>query len=168
MWFAVHTRSRSEKSVERALERQNIDHFLPLMDREREYAGRKRSVSHPLIPGYIFVRITFKDYLAVLQTKNVVDFVRFGSEINPIPQREIDILEQFCRDKQHTIILSNTRYHRGDQVVVTAGPLKGIQGTLIAAKGRRNLVVELRNVGHSLQVVQIESRYLKRLGLAVK
>jgi transcription antitermination factor NusG len=164
MWFAVYTRSRCEKAVSRALEQKKITHYLPVINRKRLYSNRTRSISCPLIPGYIFVQIAFRDYVPVLQTEHVVDFVRFGSEINPIPQMEIDLLRQFSGDTEHEIILAANHYQEGDEVEVTMGPLKGIKGTLITVKGRKSLIVELKNVGHSLQVVHMKLRHVRRLG----
>lgn len=163
MWFAVSTRSRCEKAVQRNLEKKGIAHYLPLLSKKRTYGSSQRKVDLPLIPGYIFVFITHQDYLHVLQTDNVIGFVRFGAEINPIPQAEIDLLETLCNDNIHDIIAGKPNYRGGDAVEVISGPLKGVKGNLITVQGRHNLVVELKNIGNSLQVVHMESRHVRRL-----
>lgn len=158
MWFAVSTRSRCEKAVQRALEKKSIAHYLPLMSKKRTYRSGQRKVILPLIPGYIFVFITHQDYLQVLQTENVAGFVRFGAEINPIPQTEIDLLKTLCKDNVHEIIPGKANYSRGEAVEVIKGPLMGVKGNLITVQGQNNLVVELKNIGNSLQIVHMESR----------
>lgn len=168
MWFAVYTRNRCEKAVRRALDRQGIANYLPILHTPRLHGTRSRIVECPLIPGYIFVHISFDDYLSVLQTEHVVDMVRFGADLIPIPSAEIQTLQQICSSTAHEVIVSRSRYIAGDLVQVINGPLKGISGKLVKIGGRKNLVVELKNVGHSLQIVQLEARYVQRLASALE
>lgn len=164
LWFAVQVRSRSEKAVLAALEKQGIHAYLPLVSVKRFHGTRKRIVDQPLIPHYVFVQITMKHYVPVLQTQHVVQFVRFGSELIPIPQGEIDILNKVCQDPSLEVVVARYAYVVGDDVQVIDGPLKGIIGKLRAIQGRKNLIVELKNFGHALEVVQIRPQYLRKIG----
>jgi len=163
LWFAAQTKYRCEKAVQRYLEKQQITNYLPIVNTPRLHGSRRRIVEKPLIPGYVFVHIAYQDYLKVLKTENIIDLVRFGSEIVPIPQQEIDLLQKFCTSIDYEIVLGRPAYQSGDIVQVVAGPLKGIVGRLITVQGRKNLVVELKNVGHSLQVVQMKMQYVRRI-----
>lgn len=167
MWFAVKTKTRCEKAVRGALERQGITNYLPTVNTPRLHGARRRIVEYPLIPGYIFVHILFKDYLRVLQTENVVDLIRFGADLIPIPQLEIDLLKRLCADIGYEVIVCRHAYCTGDTVQVIAGPLKGITGKLMTIQGRKNLLIELRNVGHSLQVVQMKSQHVRPVASGV-
>ena len=166
LWFAVLTRNRCEKAVQRLLAMQQITHYLPIISLPRLHGTRRRIVNCPLIPGYIFVQITLRNYVQVLQTDNVVDFVRFGMELIPIPEEEIDIMRKFCTNVHHEIMVGRPTYATGDMVQVVDGPLKGVVGKLMTVRGKKNLVVELKNVGYSLQIVEVQSQYVRRLSMA--
>lgn len=163
MWFAVLTRNRCEKAVQRLLEMQQIRHYLPVLSLARLHGTRRRIVDRPLIPGYIFVYISLYEYVRVLQTEHVVDLVRFGTELIPIPQEEIDLLRQFCVNKDYDIIVGRPQYIAGDLVQVIAGPLKGVIGKLMNVQGRKNLLVELKNVGYSFQIVEMRPHHVRCL-----
>lgn len=163
MWFAVHTRNRCEKVVQRLLEMQYIEHYLPIISLHRLHGTRRRVVNRPLIPGYIFVHISLHEYVRVLQTEHVVGLVRFGTELIPIPQEEIDILKKFCKNAEHEIILGRPRLSAGETVQVITGPLKGVIGKLMSVQGRKNLLVELKNVGYSFQIVEMKAQHVRSL-----
>ena len=57
-WFAVHTKYKSEKIVQRMLSQKNVNAYLPLQKHIRKYQRRVTSVELPLISCYIFVNIT--------------------------------------------------------------------------------------------------------------
>lgn len=56
-WFAVYTRSKSEKVVKRLLDQKNIENYLPLQKVTRRYTRKIKSYEIPLISCYIFVKI---------------------------------------------------------------------------------------------------------------
>lgn len=164
MWFAVQVRSRSEKAVLTSLQKQGIHAYLPLISTHRIHGTRKRVLDLPLISNYVFVLVTYRDYIPVLQTRHVVEFVRFGGDINPIPQQEIDLLTKVCQDSSLEVIIAKSSYTAGDAVQVIDGPLKGTIGKLRTIQGSKNLIVELKNFGHALEVVQIRPQYLRKIG----
>ncbi|MEZ4957062.1 MAG: transcription termination/antitermination NusG family protein, partial [Saprospiraceae bacterium] len=52
-WFAVYTRSKSEKVVKRLLASKNIECYLPLQKVTRRYTRKIKSYEIPLISCYI-------------------------------------------------------------------------------------------------------------------
>ena len=79
-WFAVHTRSRSEKFVQRMLTKKGVHAYLPLQKLMRRYTRSTRMVEKPLINCYVFVLITKQHYLPVLETENVAGFVKSSKD----------------------------------------------------------------------------------------
>ncbi|HDO06779.1 MAG TPA: hypothetical protein ENG85_03760, partial [Bacteroidetes bacterium] len=69
VWYALYVRSRTEKKVAVELEGADIDFYLPLEKRLRQWSDRKKWVEEPLFRSYIFVHITQKEYYKVLQTR---------------------------------------------------------------------------------------------------
>ena len=77
-WFAVYTRYKREKLVAQQLRDKGIEVYLPLQHFTRRYTRKIKKVEMPLISCYVFARITKKEYVPVLETPDVVQFVRFA------------------------------------------------------------------------------------------
>ena len=93
-WFAVHTRSKSEKFVQRQLTKKGIHAYVPLQRLMRRYTRSTRIVEKPLINCYVFVQIVKREYVPVLETENVSGFIRFNKELIAIPEAEINVLRR--------------------------------------------------------------------------
>jgi transcription antitermination factor NusG len=119
-WFAVRTRSKSEKVVINRLQEQGIEVYLPLLPVTRHYTRKVKHYQLPLISCYVFVKICRQDYLSVLKTDHVVDFVRFSKNLIAIPEREIDLLRRIV----------------GETSAVQAEPLDLEKGDLVESDRR--------------------------------
>ena len=93
-WFAVYTRSKSEKLVQRMLQKKGVQAYLPLQRLLRRYTRSVRMVEKPLINCYVFVKIIRTQYVPVLETEHVKGFVKFNKNMIAIPEHEIDILRR--------------------------------------------------------------------------
>ena len=79
-WYALHVRSRHEKSVHAQLQGKEQDAFLPTYLVKNKWADRWKTVSLPLFPGYVFCRFDIAARYSVLETSGVIDVVRVGAE----------------------------------------------------------------------------------------
>lgn len=80
-WFAVYTRFKSEKRVQKRLLEQGIQAYLPVQQLTRRFQRSTRRVELPLISCYVFTRITKFQYVQVLNTPGVLRFVRFSQNL---------------------------------------------------------------------------------------
>ena len=152
-WFAISTRSKSEKVVHRLLQQQGVNAYVPIHRTHKLFpSGRKRWVEKPLISCYAFVRITSKEYTKVLRTDHVVKFVRLANDLKAIPDAEIDILRQVTGEIQIPMNAVPYKFHHGEEVEILFGPLTGMLAKLIERRGQKQVVIELQNVGYSLQL----------------
>jgi transcription antitermination factor NusG len=149
-WYALHVRSRHEKTVHSQLEAKQQDVFLPLYSARNKWGDRWRSVSLPLFPGYIFCRFDPADRYSVLATSGVIDIVRVGSEPAPIETQEIEAVQ---------LIVSSTvkaepypTLVQGQKVILTDGPLTGLTGTLTQIRNTCRLVVSIELLCRSVSV----------------
>jgi transcription antitermination factor NusG len=55
-WYALHTRARHEKAIERRLRDQGIDTFVPTTMEVHRWSDRKKKVEVPLFSCYVFIR----------------------------------------------------------------------------------------------------------------
>lgn len=160
-WFAVYTRFKSEKVVKRLLDAKNIESFLPLQSVTRRYTRKIKTYDIPLISCYIFVKIVKSEYVPVLETENVVKFIRFAKNLLSIPEAEINILRRIIGE-QVEVEAEQGLLHEGDLVEVVGGKLTGLRGRLVERQGKKQMVVELETVGYSLKM-NIDASLLRKI-----
>lgn len=148
-WYAVYVKSRAEKKAQTELRYKEIESFLPLQQKLRQWSDRKKWVEMPLIPGYLFVRISLKEHDAVLQSNYVVSYVRFEGTAAVIPDTQIDYLKLMLKQDNLNIEISQETFEPGQMIEVIAGPLIGLQAKLVRIKGKDKAAVELEQLGYS-------------------
>jgi len=151
-WFAVYTRYKREKQVLRHLQEKGIEAYLPLQTLKRYYTRKIKTVELPLLSCYIFVKIKKKEYVPVLETLDVVSFVKIRRNLIAIPEREINILRMVCGEDLSVEVDEQGRPQCGDQVEIIGGRLTGMQGVLVEAEGSQRFVVELETLGYALRM----------------
>lgn len=151
-WFAVRTRSRHEKVVERGLQAQALEVFYPVVNQIHQWSDRRKLVETPLFGGYAFVRIspTPEQRVKVLRTQGVVEFVGAQGQGVPIPEDQIEAVRAVAALNlpftQHVFLKV------GQRVRVRGGSLDGIEGVLVANNGTRNLVISVEPIQRSLSI----------------
>lgn len=151
-WYAVYTRSRAEKKVYNELVKRNITAFLPMRLTIRQWSDRKKKVEVPLFNSYVFVNISEKEYLPVLQVDNIVKFVTFEGKAVPIPPQQIEAIKAYIGEGAPEYNDSDTTLEAGVNIEITRGPMMGLTGVLINLHGKHRVRVEIECVGQSLLI----------------
>ncbi len=162
-WYAVYVKSRTERKAEIELRYMNIEAFLPLQRKLRQWSDRKKWVELPLISGYLFVRISRMEYDRVLQSNHIVSYVRFEGKAAIIPDKQIEFLKLMLNQDVLDIELVQEDFSPGQMIEIISGPLIGLQGKLIRTKGKDKLAVELGQLGYSV-LVEIASTNVRIMG----
>ena len=150
MWYAIRTRSRHEKQVEKQLTARGIEPFLPLVMRWRRWKDRRKQVAFPLFPGYCFARFPLQDRIAVLSAQGVVQII--GNQAGPlsVPEAEIEAVRRLVTS---TLPYDPHPYlEEGMQVEVIRGPLKGVQGMLLRKGAHARLVIRVSLIQQAASV----------------
>jgi transcription antitermination factor NusG len=157
-WYAVHTRSNSERLVYRVLEDKGYELFLPMYSEQRRWSDRVKQIDIPLFPGYVFCRLDSHDRVPVLQSPGVVQIVGNGNLPIPIAEEEIDAVRN--------VLKSNLPYKPwpslvpGDRVIVDRGPLMGMQGVLLRIRQAHRLVVSINMLQRAV-AVEIDASWVR-------
>lgn len=151
-WYAVRTRSRHEKVVAKQLHGLGVEHFLPLITQIHKWANGPRQVELPLFPGYAFVRLIYSpdQRVRVLRTHGVVDFVGTQGRGTPIPDKQIEDVKTLLTHKVE--FKSSAALRVGQKVRVRGGAIDGVEGTLVARRGQRRLVIFIEPIQRSLSI----------------
>jgi transcription antitermination factor NusG len=160
VWYAIYVHSRAEKKVQIDLKFKEIECFLPLQRRLRQWSDRKKWVEIPLISGYVFVHITRKQYDAVLQTDNVMQYVRFEGKAAMIRDQEIDILKRMLGQSDLEVEITTEDLQQGMQVEIIAGPMIGVKGELISFRGNNKVALRIPPLGMTVLVESPEKNLI--------
>ena len=149
-WFAVYTRHQHEKSVSEMLETKGFEVFLPLYESIRKWKDRRKLLSMPLFPGYVFVRGLLERRLPILTTPGVHMIISRGERIATIPEEEIDAIRRTVegpfRVEPHPFLRC------GERVRVVRGSLEGVEGVLTRKKNFYRLVLSVEMLAQSVSV----------------
>jgi len=132
-----------------------MEAFLPVVERLNKWKDRKKLVSFPLFPGYLFVHInkSYSDMLAVLKMQGVVRFLGLiPGDPEPVPEDQIVSLKKLVESKES---LDPYPYLKEGQMVrIKSGPLAGVEGILVERAGQHILVlsVDILRQGVSLKI----------------
>jgi transcription antitermination factor NusG len=155
-WHVVTTRSRAEKKVFAKLKAQNIECFLPLQKKLRQWKDRKKWVEIPVISGYCFVNTNQDDYIKVLRTAHVTGYVRIGGKAARIPQNQIEFLKKMLSQSDFAVEVSNEDFTPGKLVEIINCPLMGIQGELQSIRGKDKFVLRIQQM-NAIYAVEISA-----------
>ena len=158
-WHVVYTRSRAEKTVYTDLTQKNIECFLPIQKKLRQWKDRKKWVEMPLISGYCFVNISRKEYDLVLQSGNVVSYVRLEGKAAIIPDSQIEALKLMLKQYEFEVTVSTEHFNPGKIVEVVAGPMMGLRGELVEARGKNKFIIRILPLQSAL-TVEIPAEHL--------
>jgi transcription antitermination factor NusG len=151
-WHVVYVKSRAEKKAQIELQFLEIETFLPLQRKLRQWSDRKKWVETPLISGYLFVRSSRKEYDQVLQSNYVVSYVRFEGKAAVVPENQIEYLKLMLKQDLTEIEITREPLKLGQMVEVVAGPFIGLRGKLQKIKGKNKVALELEQLGYSAMV----------------
>jgi transcription antitermination factor NusG len=162
-WCAVYTRHQHERSVGEMLQAKGFEVFLPLYDSTRRWKDRKKVLSLPLFPCYVFLRGGLDRRLPVLTTPGVHMMLTRGERIATIPEEEIQAIRRTVEGRLR--VEPHPFLRCGDRVRVIRGSLEGVEGILARKKNLYRLVLSVEMLAQSvaveidaLDVVPVEPR----------
>ena len=157
-WWALYTRHQHEKTVAEMLSAKGFEVFLPLYDSMRRWKDRRKLLSLPLFPCYVFVRGGLNRRLQVVTTPGVHMILFYGERVAIIPEAEIQAIRKTVegpyRVEPHPFLKC------GERVRVKRGALEGVEGVLVRKKNMYRLVLSVdlleRSVGVEIDASDVE------------
>jgi len=142
-WYAVHTKSRHEYKAHNGLIQKRLTSFLPEMEVWSKRKDRKKKISIPLFPGYIFVEASLDNHtkLAILKTSGVVRILgkKENAEPLPVPEEKIQAIQRLLSKKVEIFTMQYPK--TGEAAKIIDGPFAGIEGTVVKAEPEKELFV---------------------------
>src|SRR5205807_5021102 len=91
--YALHTKHQHEKSVTKVLTEMGFEVFCPTYAEVHRWKDRKKEVTLPLFPGYLFFANGLERKVDLLSTPGVCTIVSFGNTPALIPHSEIEAIQ---------------------------------------------------------------------------
>lgn len=151
-WYAIQTRPRHEKKVDRDLRLVGFSTYLPLIKQIRQWSDRRQAVQLPLFPQYLFIHLAYSPHVhqAVISRWGVCNFVGIRGKALPIPDQEIANIEILLERRLQVEPYPFLRV--GARVRCRGGALDGLEGILVGKNKDSSLVVSLNLLQRSLAV----------------
>ena len=157
-WYAVYTKARQEKALARQLVGYEIPFYLPLVPKENYIRGKRVESFLPLFGGYVFLFGTEDERVQALTTNRIVQVL----PVNDQEQIRYDLRQLRNVIESGTPVTLEKRLEPGDRVRVEKGPLKGVEGTIVARRGERRLIVAVNYLQQGVSV-QIDDFMVTRV-----
>jgi transcription antitermination factor NusG len=162
-WYAIRVKSNRERVTADSLKGKGLEVFLPEY-RSQSRKNTRRSSSLPLFAGYLFCRFDPLNRLPILMVPGVVHIVGFGKDPEPVDPEEMSRL--FALTECQLELEPHPYPPVGEHIRLQNGPLRGIDGIILAHEGEDRLVVSVTLLQRSV-AVQIERDWLAPLELEV-
>jgi transcription antitermination factor NusG len=149
-WFALQTKPKNERQVERLLTHKGYECCLPVYRQKRRWSDRVVEVELPLFPTYIFCRFSSSANGRAVSTPGVIRIIGFGGQPAEVRAEEI---EAFQLLGQSGLLREPWSYiPDGTLVKVETGPLTGATGIFCRSEDKRRLVISVTLLQRSVAV----------------
>lgn len=149
-WYAIYTKANGEKRLITSLQEKQIECYLPLRKVLRYWSDRKKWIEEPLFRGYIFAKVSYKEFFDIINTPGAVCYVSFGGKAQPIPEFQINNIKSMVEQTDQEITLTYKNIKRGQKAEVIYGPLKGVQGEIVEIFGQDRILIRIETLNCSL------------------
>jgi transcriptional antiterminator RfaH len=162
-WYVIHTKSSQEDLVAFNLSRLGLEILNPKLKVEKLVWGCRKAIIKPLFAGYLFVKFSPPKYLHLIQyTRGVRQVLRFGMSLIPVDEEIIQSIQARLNNEGFTEIQSKP-IGVGSSVIISDGPLNGLNGIFERETSDRKRVVILLDVMGVRAQVMTEKQYLNRV-----
>jgi transcription antitermination factor NusG len=149
-WYALQVVTKKETQVASALSQKGYECFLPVYKKRSVWSDRNKTLSVPLFSGYVFSRFNVQRRMPILVTPNVRAVIGNGKV--PVPVAEDDLNAIRVALQNGLPIEPYDNLQNGDVVLVTKGPLAGIEGSFVQYRGTSRLVLSVSLINRAVAV----------------
>ena len=163
-WFVLRVTYGRVVKAKAFIETKGLECYVPLRYKEVRKQGKRRIITEPLIPSFIFVHASAEQVDSLLQDKNIKVlenrallsyYYDHTSHCEKSPTKNPTLvisgiaMDNFIRltsiHNPHIIPVTseNIKYKLGDEVVITEGEFKNIRGRVARVAGQQRVLVEL-------------------------
>ena len=144
-WYTLYTKPRFEKRVQKELEFNGVECYLPLHSTPRVWSDRVKLVDMPLFSSYIFVKSNESEIRSLVRTTGVVRIVFYNGKPAVIREQEIEAIKMFIDAAAGKVLCL------GDEVEILAGSLKHKSGKIVKVN-KKYLILHIEQLAANVCV----------------
>ena len=166
MWYVIQVQARHEELVaEKCRERVIVSGEQVFVVKSERMFRKKNGWEKQLFPAfqkYVFAEISdVEDFrIRLRQVREPAKLLETGSKIEPIRAEEQELLQKLSGD-DHIIRISEA-YLEGERIVVTGGPLIGLEGTVKRVNPRQHMVEIVTPLLGEESIVRLGAEFVGR------
>lgn len=142
-WYLIYTKPRHERKVHAYLSGRNINTFLPTAKKLRIWHDRKKIISEPLFPSYVFTYLSeMQHYYDGLEAEGSLYYVRTGKEIARVNDTTVDSI-RLATGNAGEIEVSDVQFQPGRRLVISKGALTGLSCEVVRYNDKEKLLVRV-------------------------
>jgi transcription antitermination factor NusG len=147
-WYAVYTKPRWEKKIDRVLREKGLTSYCPLTKVRKKWSDRYKIIEEPLFKSYGFVYIAPDEMQQVRMVNGVVNFVYWNGKPAVVKDWEMDNIKKFLNEYDQIVALPMD-LKPNSKVLISQGVMMGQEATVERVLHN---VVELRieSLGYKL------------------
>jgi len=147
-WHVLYTKPRHEiKALER-LTQNGFEVYCPMKTTLKQWSDRKKKVSTPLLPSYLFIKTTEKKRAIPLTDPSVLNYIFWLGKPAIVRESEIDTLKGIItKDKAQEFEIRPLKV--GDEIDIIKGQIKG-KNASIKSISNNYIKAELKELGMTI------------------
>ena len=144
-WHVLYTKPRHEiKALER-LAQNGFEVYCPMKTTLKQWSDRKKKVSEPILPSYIFIKTTEKKRATPLEDPSVLNYIFWLGKPAIIRDTEIDILKGII-SKEKVQEFEVRKLKTGSEIVINKGQIKS-KSAIVKSITNNYVKAELKELG---------------------
>lgn len=160
-WHVLYVRSCQERKVYQLLQENQLESFLPMVNIVKQWSDRKKTISKPLFPSYVFVNINSSlEFHKALSVNGACNYIRFGNECALTTEKEIRQIKFLVGQSDISDIEINTQLPKiGETKKITYGLLNGLYCEIDKVNNHNKIIVRIDSLQQNI-VATIPSYFL--------
>ncbi|MBU0656887.1 MAG: transcription/translation regulatory transformer protein RfaH [Gammaproteobacteria bacterium] len=147
-WYLLTSKPHKDELAETNLDRQGYEVYRPLAKRLHRCRGKMVTRTESLFPRYMFISLdngVEDNWSPIRSTLGVASFVRFGTLNLPtaVPNSLIEALKA-QEDVLGERAIDLDRFHKGEEVIITEGPFRGLKAMFQHYDGENRAIILLQ------------------------
>ena len=122
-WYALYTRPRWEKKVNKLLEQKGIESYCPLNKVQKQWSDRKKKVISPLFTSYVFIQIEESKRDTVFVIDGILNYVFWLGKPAVIRDEDMEVMRNTINQPNTEVLI--THLQSGQQLQIQQGAFKG-------------------------------------------
>lgn len=151
-WFAIQTKPAQEDQAAANIRQLSLEVFMPQVKQVKRSWGKTLVKITPLFPRYLFANFAPLPYLHPIRyARGVTRVISAGDDPLPLDKKIIELIQQRIGEDGF-VILGPTTLKTGDPVMISEGPLQGLEGVFERESSRDRVIILLQAAEYQARV----------------